>query len=132
VPCDLQRLPSTGDLLVVWNQTSADEIRRGYYRSRLSTALSSDEGQSWTHFKTVDCGPGLPDVGRIEPPPVKHIRVNEDAGELAEGFAMYHYPTIACTSEKVLLTYKADRYPDGRRVRKTKLKVLPVEWFYAE
>jgi hypothetical protein len=131
VPCDLERLPSSGDLVVVWNQTSADEIRQGYYRSRLSAALSADEGETWSHFKTVDCGPGLADVGRIEPPPVKHIRVNEDAGKLAEGFAMYHYPNIACIGEKTLITYNANSFPKGRRISKTKLKILPVEWFYA-
>ena len=132
VPCDLERLPSTGDLVVVWNQTSADEIRRGYYRSRLSAALSKDEGESWTNFRTVDCSPGLPEIGRVEPPPVKHIRVNEDAGQLAEGFVMYHYPRVVCTSEKALLVYSADHFPNGRRVHEKKLKVLPVEWFYAE
>ena len=131
VPCDLERLPSTGDLVVVWNQTSADEIRRGYYRSRLSTAISSDEGQSWDHFKTVDCSPGLEDVGRVPPPPVKHIRVDKDAGQLADGFAMYHYPRITCTTEKALITYNADHFPDGRRVRRIKLKALPLDWFHA-
>jgi len=46
VPCDLDRLRSSNDLLVIWNQTSGREIRRGYYRSRLSVALSGDEGKT--------------------------------------------------------------------------------------
>ena len=59
VPCDLDRLRSSRDLLVIWNQTSGQEIRAGYYRSRLSVALSSNEGRSWSNFKTVESSPGL-------------------------------------------------------------------------
>lgn len=36
----LDRMPASGNLLCVWNQVSAEETRSGFYRSRLSAAVS--------------------------------------------------------------------------------------------
>ena len=38
------RVPIRNDLLCVWNQATTEEIRMGYYRARLTTAISSDGG----------------------------------------------------------------------------------------
>ena len=42
-------VPGTGDLLLVWNQASAEEIQNGLSRHRLSTAISNDGGASWAY-----------------------------------------------------------------------------------
>ena len=66
-PCTLKRIPSTGDLLCIWNQVSAEEIRGGWNRCRMSCAISKDDGKTWTHFKNLE---SLNDIARIEPPPL--------------------------------------------------------------
>ncbi len=129
VPSDLDRLRSSKDLLVIWNQTSGQEIRRGYYRSRLSVALSSDEGKTWKNFKTVESSPGLAAAADISPPPVAHIRVDPAAGTLPEGFSMYHYPSLAFVGEQVFMTYQYDSFKKGKRTRRIKLKRVPESWF---
>ncbi len=129
VPCDLDRLRSSRDLLVIWNQTSGQEIRAGYYRSRLSVALSSSEGRSWSNFKTVESSPGLPEAGQISPPPVAHIRVNPNAGTLPDGFTMHHYPSLAFAQGQIFMTCQADSFREGQRTRRIKLKRVPESWF---
>jgi len=136
VPCDLGRIPSTGDLLVIWNQTSAPEIRRGYYRGRLSVAVSSDEGRTWRNFKNVECSPGLDStVTRVQAPPVEHVRTDPNAGALAKGFSMYHYPRLAFVGNKVVMTYQADTDLIGNPPQmmwrgKVKVRAVPEKWFY--
>ena len=129
VPCDLDRLRSSGDLLVIWHQTSGQEIRAGYYRSRLSVALSSNEARSWSSFKTVESSPGLTEAGQISPPPVAHIRVNPNAGTLPDGFTMHHYPSLAFAQGQIFMTYQADSFREGLRTRRIKLKRVPESWF---
>ena len=131
VPCDLDRLRSAKDLFVIWNQTSGKEIRGGYYRSRLSVALSSDEGKTWRNFKTVESSPGLAAAVDISPPPVAHIRVDPKAGTLPEGFSMYHYPSLAFAKGRVFMTYQYDTFQKGKRTRRIKLKRVPESWFYS-
>ena len=41
-PSMIRRIPSTGDLLLIWNQASRAEIESGYERSRLSVAISNN------------------------------------------------------------------------------------------
>lgn len=50
-PASIKRIPSTGDLLLIWNDNP------GRQRSPLSVAVSSDEGQTWTHQKTLEGNP---------------------------------------------------------------------------
>ena len=69
-PCSLRRIPTTGDLLVIWNQSSAWEIMNGLYRHRLSCAISEDEGVTWTHFKNLA---SLDDLAHIAPGPIEQV-----------------------------------------------------------
>lgn len=43
-PACLRRIPGTNDLLILWNQASGGEIRRGRQRHRLTSAISQDGG----------------------------------------------------------------------------------------
>jgi sialidase-1 len=49
-PQSMKRIPSTGDLLLVWNN-STDK------RFPLTTAISKDEGRTWRHIRNLDEDP---------------------------------------------------------------------------
>jgi sialidase-1 len=51
-PISVKRIPSTGDLLTVWNQ-STDK------RWPLNVAISKDDGLTWGRSKTLDSTPGV-------------------------------------------------------------------------
>lgn len=46
-PSTIRRLPSTGELLLVWNNTFAAGQGHGGRRTPLTAAVSSDEGKTW-------------------------------------------------------------------------------------
>ena len=64
-PQFLTRMP-TGDLLMVWSQSSRQEIMMGLSRHRLSCAVSQDEGQTWGQFKMLE---SLDQRAEVSPPP---------------------------------------------------------------
>ena len=47
-PCTIKRIPTTGDLLMIWNHT------RSAVRSPLTTAFSRDEGETWENIKDLE------------------------------------------------------------------------------
>ncbi|MEO6136534.1 MAG: sialidase family protein [Ginsengibacter sp.] len=47
-PASIVRIPSTGDLLLVWNNTVNEN------RTPLNIAISKDEGKTWRHIKTLE------------------------------------------------------------------------------
>ena len=53
-PASIARIPSTGNLLLVWNNTVNEK------RTPLNIAFSKDEGKTWSHIKTLE---GNPDKG---------------------------------------------------------------------
>ena len=56
-PASIERIPKTGDLILVWNNhQDIDDARRGK-RTPLTVATSSDEGQSWRNIKTLEENP---------------------------------------------------------------------------
>ncbi len=46
-PSTIRRIPSTGDLLLVWNDTYSAGAGHGGKRTPLTIAVSSDEGKTW-------------------------------------------------------------------------------------
>lgn len=50
-PSIVKRIPSTGDLLLLWNHVAS---RSNWPRTPLTAAISKDEGKTWEHFKDVD------------------------------------------------------------------------------
>lgn len=50
-PALVKRIPSTGDLLVLWNNVAS---RTNWPRTPLTAAISRDEGRTWTNFRNVD------------------------------------------------------------------------------
>jgi len=51
-PASITRIPSTGDLLMVWNNNGIDQKR-----SPLSIAISRDEGTTWEKIKNIENDP---------------------------------------------------------------------------
>jgi len=50
-PALIKRIPTTGDLLVLWNNVASPS---NWPRTPLTAAISKDEGESWTNFRDVD------------------------------------------------------------------------------
>ncbi|WP_343702040.1 sialidase family protein [Chitinophaga sp.] len=50
-PASIARIPSTGDLLLVWNNTPGKD------RTPLTIAVSKDEGKTWQHVRNIESDP---------------------------------------------------------------------------
>ncbi len=58
-PSTLRRIPSTGDLLLIWNDTYSQGAGHGGRRTPLTAAISSDEGKTWRLKKQIETDPDL-------------------------------------------------------------------------
>jgi len=62
-PALLKRIPTTGDLLVLWNNVAS---KSNWPRIPLTAAISKDEGETWTNFRDIDnradCDAAYPSV----------------------------------------------------------------------
>ncbi|MGE0757485.1 MAG: exo-alpha-sialidase [Pirellulaceae bacterium] len=56
-PSTLRVIPSTGDLLLVWNDTFRAGEGHGGRRTPLAVAISQDQGQTWTHRQEIEPDP---------------------------------------------------------------------------
>ena len=153
-PCSLKTIPATGDLLCVWNQASAEEIMIGLGRMRISAAVSTDDGKTWSHFKNIE---SLDDRARIDPPTTGEMTdaVSEQyviGGRMAlvgkgttpeqppevaaryprwPGYIHNDYPSVGFTSDdRVMIIYGADDWQRTNLLSGLKLRILPVDWFY--
>ena len=52
-PSSINRIPKTGDLLLIWNRNKKE-------RRPLNSAISRDEGKTWENIRVVDDGDGRP------------------------------------------------------------------------
>jgi hypothetical protein len=132
-PCRIRRIPKTGDLLLFWNQVSGDEIRAGYRRGRLSTAISKDDGKTWQHFRTVD-RVVLPPAGRVAPDAEPAMaRAFRYVGELPDDYGAVSYPNIGFHKDSVFLVWtRSVVKPRTGDVTGLRLRVLPLSWFYED
>jgi hypothetical protein len=140
-PARICRLPATGDLMIVWNQHSRVEIRKSLHRSRLTCAISKDEGKTWENFKNLEAIRALASETRIPPDPdLTPVIGDDEVGALPHDFAAFHYPTVSVVGEEIFLSYFRNRYvvgsdPEGQPFVKnpggTCTRILPVSWFYA-
>jgi len=56
-PASIKRLPSTGDLLLVWNDHANIPAELSKKRVPLSTAISKDDGKTWQQAKVLEGNP---------------------------------------------------------------------------
>lgn len=132
-PCAVRRIPATGDWLIVWNQVSGDEIRSSYRRARLSSAISKDDGKTWTHYRTVDTLV-LPPAGRVEPDPQPQMARGFDfVGVLPDDYGSVGYPTFDVVDDMVYLSWGRQLVqPRSGDVTGARLWIVPLSWFYQE
>ena len=153
-PAQIRTLP-TGHLLCVWNQENHDEVRRGFNRTRISSAISRNGGSVWEFFQNVQ---SLHETTRVEPGPIGPVRPAEqyfDPGQpapqrqashilSAQAHARWSYPSVFVMTDRVLIAHTYAGYQDhpsqAQIIRNRldqqgnpidqKLKVLPLSWFY--
>ena len=96
----LKRIPSTGDLLLVWNHNFEPDHHHQGERNPLSSAISKDGGETWGHIRDI---------------------------EDREGWASA-YAAVTFVDDEALVTYYHGSVAD--RTSSVKLRILPVDWFY--
>ncbi len=127
-PCMIRRIPSTGDLVLIWNQASRAEIESGFERTRLSVAISKDEGATWTHARTLFRS-HVPAVGLLKPGPVTgNIAIKSYVGELPNDYATADYPNIHFHGDEIWFHY--DRNPRFLGGAYWTLRILPISALY--
>jgi len=115
----LRRIPQTGDLVVVWNNSLFDPtFDHSGVRSPLSVAISKDEGATWENIKNIE----------------------------TDGQWEFTNPITYVTSEgKLLIAYEASKYESltgpghgnvgqtgrvGRDRMHLKLAIVDMDWLY--
>lgn len=100
-PATIERIPTTGDLLMVWNDHTniAPELRTK--RTPMCVAISKDEGRTWQNTKTLEDDP--------------------------QGW--YCYAALEFVGDQVLLGYCSTDGKQPHLSR-TKLARFPVSWLY--
>jgi len=139
-PCSLEAVPANevtvktgraGDLMCVWNNVSRDEVRKGFRRARLCSAISKDDGKTWQHVRTLAAigVPPLDKMAQLDPPGM--TRADKELGELPMPFGIASYPDITFYRDRVLVRYWMIMRKPNLRVG-GRLHILPLGWFYGE
>jgi len=152
-PAQIRSIPSTGHLLVVWNQENEEEVKRGFNRTRMSSAISRNGGGVWEFFQNVE---SIHESTRVEPGPIRPLRPAEihfEPGVPAPGREAEHilptsfhgrwsYPSVYVMKDRVLIAHtysEIEEHPTKAEVSSSsrkeggfnqKLKVMPLTWFY--
>lgn len=105
-PASIKRIPSTGDLMLVWNDNYDASMRRTFgARTPFNVAISHDDGKTWTNRKTLEDDP----------------------------HGWYCYTAIYFIEERVLLGHCAgDRRMPGLGLNTTQITSFPVNWLYKQ
>jgi sialidase-1 len=53
-PATIRRIPATGDLLLIWNNTFDPKAGHGGKRTPLTAAISTDDGKTWKHVRDLE------------------------------------------------------------------------------
>ena len=102
-PASIERIPKTGDLLLVWNN-NYENSRDGGYRTPYNLAISKDEGKSWEKIKTIESDP--------------------------DGW--YCYTAIEFLDNHVLLGHCAGDRKGGHGLATTQITRLSLDWIYQD
>lgn len=151
-PTYFTRMPGD-EILMIWNQSSVQEILTGCHRQRLSCAISRDEGETWENFKNLE---SLDDTTVVPPPPMDRIEVFEQWEEpgyyqplntkryhRAPGVVRICYPSVVFSGEEAVVTYdyglgtlndEKEMDAEARAVQiegryGTKCRTIPIDWF---
>jgi len=104
-PATIARIPSTGDLMMVWNNNGAKEGLYKGKRTPLNIAISKNDGKTWENEKVLE--------------------------DDRDGW--YCYTAIHFVNDKeVLLSYCAGNRPAGTGLSITRLTLLNLDWIYGD
>jgi hypothetical protein len=102
----------------------------------LSSAISPDNGTTWTNVKTLEVCEGLSMESKLDADKViKPVRARQNVGTLHDGYTFYHYPKICFAGTQVYLMC-ARGYPKMGvaeqllHQQEQVLRIYPREWFY--
>jgi hypothetical protein len=143
-PAQLRTIPGTGDLVVVWNQASEEEIRKGLKRARLSSAVSRTNGAIWEFFQNVEsvlegtrveAGPifyTVPEGDVYGPTAPATVRDPRFTGELPPTLPRVSYPSVFFYKDRVLIGHTNQHFSEkeGKIVSPGRIRVLPISWLY--
>jgi len=101
-PASIERIPSTGDLLLVWNNHEDIAPSLKGKRTPLATAISRDEGRTWENVKIIEDNP----------------------------HGWYCYTAIDFVGDHVLLGYCAGDRRENNGLALTQVTRLPITWLY--
>lgn len=101
-PASIARIPSTGDLLLVWNNNDGSNTSMQGKRTPLTMAISDDEGITWKKIKNLDEDP--------------------------DGW--YCYTAIHFTKDAVLLGYCAGSQSRKTHLSTTHITKINYKWIY--
>ncbi len=99
-PSTIRRIPATGDLLLIYNDTYTPGAGHGGKRTPLTTAVSKDDGKTWQH--------------------IRNIETNAEQ--------TYAYTSVAFNRGQVLLTYYVRDERSGKI--SSRFRSLPVTSLY--
>ena len=146
-PAQVRTLPN-GHLLCVFTQQGQEEIKRGFIRTRLSSAISRTGGKLWEFFQNVQ---SIHPEPYVPPGPIDNIHpegvfsltesggFEGDAGymtPLPVGYGRFSYPSVLVLKDRVLISHTYTWHDEmGRRTgvaegKNSRIKVLPLSWFY--
>lgn len=101
-PASIERIPQTGDLLLVWNNHADIPAELKGKRTPLTAALSRDDGETWER------------VQNIGEDPHRH----------------YCYTAISFVGEHVLLAHCGGDRRENNGLAETHLTRFPISWLY--
>ena len=101
-PASIKRIPSTGDLLMAWNNNGGEDDAIAGKRTPFNVAISKDEGKTWEHNKTVEDDPN----------------------------GWYCYTAIDFVEDYVLLGHCAGNREENNGLAVTHITRLDLDWIY--
>lgn len=101
-PATIERIPSTGDLLMVWNNNGGEDPAIKGKRTPLTIAISKDDGQTWAN--------------------IKNLEDNQDG--------WYCYIAMDFVGKHVLLGYCAGSQSQKSHLNTTDITRLDLNWIY--
>ncbi|WP_417382733.1 sialidase family protein [Gimesia sp.] len=103
-PASIERIPSTGDLLLVWNNHQGIDAKLRGKRTPLSLAISKDEGKTWQQIQNIETNPN----------------------------GWYCYTAIEFTKEGVLLGHCAGDRTKNNGLAESQITLVPLSVIYAK
>ena len=101
-PATIERIPKTGDLLLVWNNHANVDGRYRGKRTPYNAAISRDDGKTWQKIKTLEDNPN----------------------------GWYCYTAMYFVGNHVLLGHCAGNRPEGTCLAVTQITRFNLYWLY--